>query len=240
MNKALVSLAMAVVAVLTLVGCSPPSPTSAPSSTATAAAAATDAPTPTPTPGKPTEADLVVTPDGIAPLVVGEPIPDESADTAIAIWNPSFCVNSTAGIKPGDPTAGAWTANYPEDATGYSVSLPFSVVVPTHVKADPISQIMVSSANLSTSQGIRVGSTTAQLKAAYPSLVTGPHSTISDIYSVDGTTGTLVFEVANGLTPHYWSTKQIGAILWMRIVPLGSEIYAIAGTDGIALCDTGE
>jgi hypothetical protein len=233
-----ISVSVGLLAVLALAGCAPAvaTPTAAPTVAQTPSAT----PTPVATPTKPDEADLVVTPDGIAPLVIGQLVPEQPTDVAVMVWDASYCADPTIGVKPGDPTAGAWVANYPKDSTGYLAGLPFEVVTLNHARTAPIAGMLVTSTNLATPEGIHVGSTLAELKAAYPALKTGPHSSISDVFSIDGSAGTLIFEVANGLTARYWPAERVGTVLWMRIVPLGTEVDAIAGTDGLIICDRGE
>ena len=178
---------MFAVVALTIAGCVPapvvaggsPSPTS-PTPTPTA----TLTPTPTPTlvpPTKPALADLRLTAEGLGPLVIGQapPVTDPALD--ILVFEPEFC-DGVWGDR------GLWVPNYPETDA-------FHVIIDG---AGLIRTIFPGSVSLLTDTEISVGSSRAELEAAYPGGFDDVISTPSraDVYVVEGASGQLIFEVS--------------------------------------------
>lgn len=199
MNKTRL-LAVGAIVVVVLAGCAP---TSKPESQHTniAASAPTSTPTPTPT-APPALSDLVLSPDGLGPLVLGSPVPDESASTAVVLWDPTKC-----------GTTGAWLPNYPDGPTIYGNSIPFQFAL-DH-QTDPLTYLVILSPSIRTTTGISLGDTLAQVKAAYPTfdaVISGPQT---DLYVVDGAAGELVVEI--GKTGAAASAVGKVADLWIRL-----------------------
>ena len=186
-----------------------------------------------PTPLKPLLSQLVVSPDGLGYLAVGQPVPTVPSATAIVTFDPTACVNTGNGVNPGDPGAGAWLADYPRGASSLGSMEPFDLA-PVNTSTDPVGLIEIWSPELKTAKQIGVGATVAQLTAAYGSQLLVDRASNSDVYVLRGTRSELLFEVAkapSGLAP-----AQIGTVVWMRIVPLGSEYLHIANTDAAGAC----
>ncbi|HEY5231899.1 MAG TPA: hypothetical protein VIJ11_13535, partial [Galbitalea sp.] len=98
----------ALVVVVGLSGCAPAAlPAPHPTSSHVVAA-----PTPTPT-TPPALSELVLSPDGLGPLRIGFPVPDQPLASAVVVWDPTKC-----------GTTGAWISRYtdadatPESPTG--------------------------------------------------------------------------------------------------------------------------
>jgi len=245
------SLLLAVTLMASLASCAPepdatPEPSSSVSSTTPPA---TGSSTPTPTEAapatRPALSDLVVTPDGVGSLVVGQPVPDEAPDVALMSWNPTYCADATPeGIEPpaeGAPYAGAWTANYPDSPSVLGdVTAPFNLSLEGGVEDGAISWINVWGSDVATETGISAGSSRSELEAAYSSFDVVAPGDVADVYVLRGAgSSELWIEVANAETsagPDYWEGDTAEHVLWMRVVKAGFEPRSIAGGDGGGPC----
>ena len=67
---------------------------------------------------RPDLGDLVIGPDGLGPLVIGQPVPAQPAGVAIVHYVADYCVinlgDGANGLAPGQPWAGAWISAYGE------------------------------------------------------------------------------------------------------------------------------
>jgi hypothetical protein len=214
-----------------------PTDTGTPGHTGTPSPTGTPEPTTTTPAIRPAITDLVVTPTGLGPLVVGQPVPDVPADAAIVAWNPTYCVEEPAA--PTEPYAGAWLSVYGPSPLGYSgPGEPFVTVTEDGLQGGVVGAIRVLGSQLATEEGIAPGSTRAQLEAAYPSfdsIVRGP---LSDVYVINGSDGgALWFEVSNAGTPDpdYWESF-VDLVLWINIVPGNEPAAPLAGSDAGGPC----
>jgi len=178
--------------------------------------------TPTPEPTKPALGELVLSPDGLGPLVIGAapPVADPALD--VLIYDEDYCAD-----VDGAPSAGKWIPNY-EPALSEQSPEPFSVYVPE----DAVSQIAIGSADIVTAEGVGLGSTRDEVIAAYPdAAVTELLGT--DLYVVTGENGRLVFEVgAPGQTDY-----AVDEVVFVRVLNLTDELHGWAYTDaGFAYC----
>jgi hypothetical protein len=260
LSVALVSRAalIGVVLVTTLTGCvqgsagsaGTPTATSAPTSTVpTTSVPTSTAPPSTPVATgapvapavRPALAELTITPQGIGSLFVGEPVPDEPADTAIVTWNPTYCVEEPA--TPNEPYAGAWQTTYPAApiAFGEDTRDPFSVVTSDGLQSGTIHWINVWGSELSTEAGVSAGDTRAALESAYPSFDEVIEGDIADVYVIRAPEGgELWFEVANGDSSMegYWGADVVDRVIWIRVMPAGYTPGSMAGGDGGGPCAT--
>jgi hypothetical protein len=166
---------------------------------------------------------LVLSPDGLGPLVIGSPVPVEPASTAVVVWNPTYCGGT-----------GAWLPNYPDGPLGPNgdpTGIPFYFAV-GH-KTDDLKYINVDSTQIKTSAGISIGSTRQQVLAAYPrfdAIVAGP---VTDLYEINGPNAKLVIEVERtGGDPDYANRVALMEVNW-----LGSAPGSLYGNDaGGGIC----
>lgn len=155
---------------------------------------------------------------------MNQPIAADPAMTAMAVWDPAYCV--TEGRAEGDPGAGAWKANYPTTAVPWSQESTevFSVHTQDQQQGAPLSGLIVWSPDLATPTGIHPGSTRAELEAAYPSFASVTNKELTDVYVVkdpDGVPGELWFEVANSSYGAAAASPEPveGTVLWIQVSP---------------------
>ena len=181
-------------------------------------------------------ATLVVTPDGIGSLVMGQPILALPEASALVLWDPDQCVRE--GRAVGDPSAGAWMANYGEGPVDWARTpvQAFTVYPENRVKDGVVDGFTVWSPELETASGIHPGSTRAELEAAYPSQTSVTHAPMTDVYVLPdpaGGTNALWFEVAteayvaNGQFP----SSIVDSVLWIEIMPGDAAPYSLTETD---------
>ncbi|HEY5231896.1 MAG TPA: hypothetical protein VIJ11_13520 [Galbitalea sp.] len=221
-----------VAAGLALSGCAPATTSAGPTSSATSTPSRSHTPTASPTPTRPTLAQLVVSPNGLGYLVPGQPVPSEPAATAIVTYDPTSCV-SAGGVAAGSPGAGAWIPAYPDGDSTLGSRAPFDVG-PVDSPTTPIGEVEIWSPELRTAKHVGVGSTVAELTAAYGSGLTVDRADNSDVYVLGGTSSKLLFEVAKDASG--LPSEAIGTVVWMRIVSASDTFLHIANTDAAGPC----
>lgn len=151
------------VAILALGACAEKPPTiggATPSSTATASASAAPSATPTAPPSPtvpPALSELVISPDGLGSVQIGQSFEDTSAASPLR-WVQPFCAYEGAA------DVGGWKANYADT--------PFWVAFDEQKPGTPITYIAISSDELKTAEGFGSGSSTKAVLAEYGSRLT--------------------------------------------------------------------
>jgi hypothetical protein len=218
------SVAIPLIVLALLAGCGgdpePVPSTSAPVST----------PTPTPTasasPTAPAAADLVLTTSGLGTLAFGVAPSSEPAAQMVAV-DPAACTEF--GAAAGSAEASRWR---PIAAYGGSGSPMFGVVVLDGV----LTRIDVFTDAIPTDAGIRIGSSAAELTAAYPSAAVVSQD-LTDVVTVTDSHGTLMIEVARerGLfDTAYWQPDQVDRVIYLRGTLAGTTAYTVAASENIA------
>lgn len=214
---------LAIVVILGMAGCAQPVVESDPTPSVT-----TPTPTPTPTPARPALADLVLTPEGLGNLAIGE-APVEDPATAMVTFDPVRCVAPEYGIEAGDPRAGGWApdASYAE-STLWGESA-FQVFVD-----GTLQRLEVYGSTIPTSGGLHIGDPSSAVLAAHPEAQLVLSNYISELYVVHGTAGDLSIEVTivPPDMPTYWG-EQADTVLGMRVTPTGTEPFAVAGGENV-------
>ncbi len=203
-------------------------PTTAASDPASSVPSQTPTPTPTPTPTtRPTLAQLVLSPDGLGDLVMGQPVPSDAPAVSPVKYSPNLCEGTTYDPIPG------WIANYP--------GRPFSLTTTKETRTGAVGLIFVASPRIETSSAIHVGSTLAELTAAYGTPDRIIHANASDLYVIKGTHGQLAFDVAKQITfgpkkTPYWTAGEVGTVQSITVVPTTATPISYVGIDAPGGC----
>ena len=223
-------LGIAIAAVALLAGCAPlppaEEPTATPSPTPSATARAT--PTPSPTvpapPTKPAVDDLIVSPAGLGPLLVGAapPVTDPALD--ILVFDPAGCPPDQG------PVPGIWVTNYPDQTyfNGRS-GPPFRAAVND---AGVVSRIDVWAEDIATDRGVTIGSAVADVSAAYPDASEIVDFERALVYVIRGSTGTLFIEI-DTMTDGGADDAFVGHVTSIRVGGPAVPAYAISNTGNL-------
>lgn len=174
--------------------------------------------------------DLILSPDGLDTLVIGEPI-----DSPLATWNPHACRlpenEEHSGLEDDSPLWGAWVPNYPAEPTFFGSSgWPFEVY---HRPDQTLGAVVVWSPRIRTTEGISILSTEADVRAAYPSaeVLELPYVRV---YGIAGARGKLIIEVLTDAADEDAPTD----VVWnMRVESADAVLDSLYARDGIGVCD---
>lgn len=114
-------------------------------------------------------------------------------------------------------------------------SPPFILTTVGSTQTGNVNVIWAWTDGVHTAPGIHIGSTVAELHAAYPAFSRTVHGPVSDVYVMDAATGSLAFEVSKqdtSIGSDYWPADQADKVLWMGATSPGAEIGPIAASDG--------
>lgn len=216
-------LPIAITALLVLTACDPGAGASPSGSVGTSPApVATPSPSPSVTPAPPLDphpplADLRITTHGLVPLLTTEDIAGNPGE-AMLEWDELFCYSVDMGIVT---DTGRWKATYPDT--------PFLV---DGEDDDWVHRIDIISPVIATPKGIHIGSTLADVQAAYPGLVTGTAAFSTTPYWIADADGFVVFEVGTGTVMGDPGPEQVW---YIRSLGAGSDPdYAVASSGNVA------
>jgi len=186
--------------------------------TPTPSASASPSASATGTPAKPDFEDLVVSPAGLGPLEVGAP----ADSTGMLRYFPDYCSRVDGA---GRSAGGRWQNTY----VPRGKPRPFGVDVS---KDGKILRIDIIDPSLRTAEGIGLGTTVEKLLTTYPGVQAGTASRLGDLYYLQTSKGTLVFEVATNLIEDYYDEDVVGTVIFLRVVaPTVNPDQPLAGTD---------
>ncbi|MEO8262608.1 MAG: hypothetical protein ABI566_08575 [Pseudolysinimonas sp.] len=220
-QAAAVAIPLVLLALLAGCGGEPPEASPAPSASETE----TPTPTPTPEPTAPAAADLVLTTSGMGTLEFGVAPSTDPVTQMIAV-DPAAC----AEFWPvGSPEA---SRPRPIAAYGGSTTPMFGVVVLDGV----LTRIDLFTPDIPTDAGIRIGSTAADVSAAYPS-ATVTTLDLTDVVTVADEHGTLMIEIARerGLfDTAYWDAGVTDRVVYVRGTVAGTATFTVVASENIA------
>jgi hypothetical protein len=172
----------------------------------------------------PALAHLTLTPNGLGDLRLGAPV----ASSDLVNYGRHAC-----------PSSGGWLPRYAQssDTSGGQQLNPFDVDTRAGSRTAAVTAVFVWSRSIRTSQGIHVGSSLADVRAAYPHAKVTV-SSASDLYVVKGSRGQLVLEVSrnNEYGRGEWPPNVLGTVVWMDVVAAGSEPEPLAGSNDAGPC----
>jgi hypothetical protein len=193
-------------------------------------------PQPATSTGPPALAALTLSPRALGTLVVGRPVPNPKAPTSMVRWDPDYCAEFP---HPGGVT-GAFVAAYPESVSpSLGERAPFTLMSAEGHPRGAVVGVLVMGPEIRTAEGIHVGSSRADLTAAYPAFSATRSDQLSDVFVIDGASGRLMFEVAKAVAAPlegYWEEPVVDTVLWMRLTPPDAPVHAIAGSDAGGPC----
>ena len=172
--------------------------------------------------------ELALSPEGLGPLVIGQA---PGVDQDVLVHSDSVCQSAVdEGYRD---EAAMWVANYEPAVHGFD-SRPFGVLV----EDDVLQSVEVYVDTISTDEGIHIGSTAADVLAAYGDrleLVEAyDEGSDSHLYRVSGEAGDLYIEVLKAETVDVH--PEIGGELVLRLtasakgrVPLGTNSDFVLG-----------
>jgi hypothetical protein len=181
--------------------------------------------------GPPEIDELVLTPEGLGSLVVGEDAAPGQPDDMV-VYDPEFCTDARtgldAGTSPGDEFAGLWVPIelYGAWQQGY-VSSSFAVAV----EGTTLWQIRVDDELIPTDAGVRIGDIDDDVTAAYPDADVIDNE-ISELFVLQGTHGKLVVEVARDSGAYQWTGAQADRVISLMTISNATEPFAVAATGG--------
>lgn len=234
MNRAAVA-SVSLAGLLLLCGCAGGEPSGAPSPSSTATVSATPTPSASAAPATepPALAELVLSPEGLGSLVVGQTPPAVNADTDLLVHSSSVCQWAVDdGYRE---SAAMWVANYEPAISGKGPS-PFGVWVDD--TSEQLLMLAVYDESIATSSGIHLRSSASDVAAAYPGadLLEEYDSGDTHVYKIAGTAGDLYIDVLKAESvPIY---PEVGAELVVRlnVVAKGQSFVGFNSDFVLGLC----
>lgn len=188
---------------------------------------------PAPEPTRPPFESLVVTTEGLGSLKLGETI-DENPASAMVQFDPDFCAEEFGETARSERELGRWLPHpdYPVQS-GTAMGEAFAPAV-SDTKVFLGAEIWHPA--LRTPEGIGIGSTRAEIEAAYPNAETTDFLH-TRVYVISGSTGELHLEVAVAHSDgdSYWRPDRIDKAFLFGLQRPGGAPMSNSGTDNTIL-----
>jgi hypothetical protein len=173
--------------------------------------------------GAPALEDLVISPAGLGPLALGQPVSGPGlemvTETTEGCAHPYWRTNDAYHAADGDYGGGGGPA--------------FAIAADGGVQ-----RIDVVSSAIRTPEGIRVGASLADVQSAYPS-ASRIDGGLSTLFVVAGDPGQLIVEVA-GTDASYWGA-EVETVQYLRVIPADRTPTPISASDDVVgMCTAGE
>jgi hypothetical protein len=99
---------------------------------------------------------------------------------------------------------------------------------------EAVQRIEIEDESLTTDAGITLGSTAADIAAAYDDVELVPDALVT-LHVVNGEAGKLVFEVATEAEnlPGYWEPGVLGTVVLARALAADEELFSAAGSGNV-------
>jgi hypothetical protein len=175
-------------------------------------------------PKQSTQSAVYATSEGIGDIRVGQRL----SSSRLVAWNPTACGNKKP--EPTQPWTGAWLATKPFDYTTLGHRA-IDVVTSNGLRNGTVDLIWISSSDIPTKSGIRVGDTESTLKKKFPGIALTKPSGDARTYILTGSAGEILFDVAYASYGGDPRTPE-PEIITMRIIPKGSPIPGWGGDSG--------
>jgi hypothetical protein len=226
------AIAVALFACLALSACDPGHEEAGPTPSWSESGSPTPTPSASEAPHAPDVSELVITPNGMGTLVIGE-APSTDPELKMLEIDAAACSDERtgfgAGVAPGDPEAIRWVpvAEYttPDGYPHWTVSVIDGL----------LDRIDLHDNSIPTDQGVRIGDSRAAVLAAYPG-GTLVDETITDVLVVPGEHGVLHIEIAKEGSADlagYWGA-QLDTVVYIRAVDLAGGVFTVAASDNVA------
>jgi len=176
-----------------------------------------ETPTPTPEPTKPAIGEIDITTEGFGYLVPGQPIDDVDPAVALVVFDEEACKDDGYSL-----VVARWVPNYPEGDEA------FYVYTEDAAREGDVQMIVIRTPDITTAEGVGVGSLGDEVLAAYPDARVIPKDGV-DVLAVDGTLGKIIFEIQDD---HDGSDT----VDFVTIVPIGGRDSGIARSGAGATC----
>ncbi|GAB3280136.1 hypothetical protein [Microbacterium lacusdiani] len=165
--------------------------------------------------GAPALEDLVISPAGLGPLALGQPVSGPGLEmvreTTEGCAHPYWRTNDAYHAADGDYGGGGGPA--------------FAIAADGGVQ-----RIDVVSSAIHTPEGIRVGASLADVQSAYPS-ASRIDGGLSTLFVVAGDPGQLIVEVA-GTDASYWGA-EVETVQYLRVIPADRTPTPISASDDV-------
>ena len=218
-------LVSAVVLALSVAGCAPEPSAGPPVETAPPATSSSPTPTPTPQPTTSAIADLMLSPDGLGPLEIGQSMSSAASEFGLTYFDPDCSSEPEGSGAPDASEPGSWRANYPDGEKGLRPFVPVSF-------DGVLGIIAVHSPEIATTEGLHLGSSRSEVMAAFPNGFSTEleNKNFSRVYVVDGKLGRLLIEVRSN-DASYWGEIPMNVVNALTVIGVDDEPFAISGGD---------